>query len=124
MFLIALAAAIWAGTLVRQHLDGPGPLAVVETVTSAYAKGNCGGVRQMSFDPRSIDCSAVRLVEKSYHDRGLVPADFTYEVMSRADRDATVRIDYVEDGHKKQELISVQKTDDDWKVLQVSGGLD
>ncbi|MBC7632336.1 hypothetical protein [Aeromicrobium sp.] len=120
--LIALSVAIWAGTLVRHHLEGPGPVDTVKTATAAFADGNCTALRKVSARPSSIKCSEVTEVQRSYRDRGLKPSSFTYELASRDGNVAMVQINYRQDGKKQQELIPVEKRGNDWLVSAVSGG--
>ena len=121
MLLIALAGAVWAGTIVREHLEGPGPVATVRTATEAYASGDCKSLREVMVRPKSVDCSAVRQIQQAYRDEGLKPAEFTYALASQDDDRATVRISYVKSGSPLDELITVEKDDGEWKISETGG---
>lgn len=124
MLLVALAAAVWAGTLVRDRLEGPGPIATVRTATEAYAAGDCEALRAVSMRPKAIECAAVRQVRKAYRDEGLKPAEFTYAIASQGDGAAMVRVSYVKGRDTLDELIPVEKDGGDWKISETSGQLE
>jgi hypothetical protein len=120
LLLVALAGAVWAGTLVRDRLDGPGPVPVVRAATEAYADGDCVALRAVSAQPRSVECSAVRNVQAAYRAEGLQPADFSYEIASQDAGVALVRISYVQDDATLDDLIPVERVDGQWRISQVS----
>lgn len=124
VLLIALAGAVWAGTLVRDRLDGPGPIPTVRAATMAYATGDCQALRAVSESPQSIDCASVREVQQAYRDEGLEPGRFTYAVVSQDGDTATVRVSYVKDGEPFDEMIPVEKDRGDWKIATVAGHID
>jgi hypothetical protein len=124
VLLIALAGAIYAGTLVRAHLEGPDPVETVRTATMAYADGDCSRLREVSARPEEIDCSAVRQVQQAYRDEGLRPTTFTYALANQSGDTATVRVSYVKDGDPLEEMIPVVKDHGDWKISAVGGHVD
>jgi hypothetical protein len=124
LLLVALAGAVWAGQLVRGHLDGPGPVPIVRAATQAYATGDCAGLRAVSAQPRAVECSAVRDVQAAYRAEGLEPREFGYEVASQGGGAALVRISYVKGDATLDDLIPVEQVDGEWRVSQVSTSLD
>ncbi|AXT84999.1 hypothetical protein C6I20_07235 [Aeromicrobium sp. A1-2] len=124
VLLVALAGAVWAGTLVRDRLDGPGPIPTVRAATMAYATGNCQALRDVSESPQSVDCAEVAQVQRAYHDEGLEPDRFTYAVVSQSGSTATVRVSYVKGSTPFDEMIPVEKDGSEWKIASVAAHLD
>lgn len=115
----AVAVALGAGTLVRHQLSGSGPVDVARAATRAYAEGNCEALRTVSLDPSAVDCAAVADVRDAYRREGLEPGTFRYEVVSADDHIASVRITYERDDEPAEEIVQLERTDDEWKVLPV-----
>lgn len=124
LLLIALAGAVWAGTIVRHQLEGPGPVATVRTATEAYASGDCEALRKVSARPKAIACATVDEIQQAYRDEGLKPAEFRYALASQDDDRATVRITYVKGGSPLDELVSVEKDHGEWKISVTGGQLE
>ncbi|MEJ7635605.1 hypothetical protein [Aeromicrobium sp.] len=119
-FLVALGGAVWAGTIVRDQLEGPGPVETVRIATTAYARGDCEGLRAVSARPKAVECSAVRDVQRAYRDEGLKPAEFTFDLATQDGSTAMVRISYVSGGQPLSELVPVEKDGGDWRISEVS----
>ena len=113
----AVAAAIAVGTAVRQHRAGPGPVAVARQATTAYAAGDCQALRKVSFDPGVVDCRDVSGVRDAYRAEGLRPDTFRYELVARDELVASVRIAYRREGKPAEEIVRLQRRDDDWLVV-------
>ncbi|MGA8986507.1 hypothetical protein [Aeromicrobium sp.] len=121
--LVALAVSVWAGTEVRQHLEGPGPIQTVRAATTAYATGDCQALRDISARPKAVDCAAVTQVQQAYQDEGLEPARFTYTLARRSGDAATVRVTYRKGGTPLDEMVPVEKNDGRWKIAEVSSSI-
>lgn len=124
LLLVALAGAVWAGTVVRDSLEGPGPVETVRTATEAYASGDCQALREVSARPKAVACEAVRQIQQAYSEEGLEPAEFRYALASQDSDRAVVRITYVKGGSPLDELITVEKNGGDWKISDTGGGLE
>lgn len=115
----AVAVAVGAGTMVRHQLSGSDPVDVARAATKAFATGDCAALRRLSAVPAAIDCAAVHGVRDAYRAEGLKPETFRYQVVSRDDRTASVRISYRTRGKPAEEIVELERHDDTWKILPV-----
>jgi hypothetical protein len=119
---VAVTVAIAAGVAVRHQMTPSDPVDVAEDATRAYATGDCAALREVSLDPVGVDCAAVADVRDAYRREGLEVETFQYDVVRSDAHAASVRITYRRDGRTAEEIVELQRPDDDWKVLPVPSG--